>query len=63
MSTNTFDRPLIITKDEDVEYFWKIYNNIKPKPLPLHKNFLEEMDEVAELFKQKVESQKKDNVE
>ena len=54
MATSTFDRPLVLEKEEDVERFWHVMNNIEPQPIYLDRNFLREMDECAELFRQKV---------
>ena len=48
MATSTFDRPLVLEKEEDVERFWHVMNNIEPQPIYLDRNFLREMDECAE---------------
>ena len=32
MATSTFDRHLVLEKDEDIERFWKVMNS-EPKPI------------------------------
>ena len=32
MATNTFDRPLVLEKDEDIQRFWEVMN-LEPKPI------------------------------
>ena len=32
MATSTFDRPLVLEKDEDIQRFWEVMN-LEPKPL------------------------------
>lgn len=54
MSSNTFDRPLVLEKEEDIERFWYVMEHAEPKPIYIKRNFLKEMDECAELFLQKV---------
>ena len=54
MATSTFDRPLVLEKDEDIQRFWEVMNTAKPQPICVDKNFIREMDECAELFRQKV---------
>ncbi len=56
MATSTFDRPLVLDNDEDIQRFWDVMNNTEPQPIYLDKNFLREMDECAELFEQKVKN-------
>lgn len=40
MSTNTFDRPLVIEKEEDIKRFWEVMSY---PPNPIHRNY--EMEE------------------
>ena len=56
MATSTFDRPLVLEKDEDIARFWDVMNNTKPQPIYLDRNFMREMDECADLFDQKVKN-------
>ena len=53
MATSTFDRPLVLEKDEDIERFWQMMNS---EPKPIHRNLETEegMRRCAELFKQKI---------
>ena len=44
MSTNTFDRPLEITDEEDIKRFWA-YMESEPKPLPRLKDSWKRMKE------------------
>ena len=53
MATSTFDRPLVLEKDEDIERFWQVMNS-EPKPIYMEENFMQEMDECAELCLQKL---------
>ncbi|MBQ9389992.1 MAG: hypothetical protein IJU07_07465 [Synergistaceae bacterium] len=55
MATSTFDRPLVLEKDEDIERFWQVMNS---EPKPIFRNFEVEkdMEECAELFKQIAEN-------
>ena len=57
MATSTFDRPLVLEKDEDIERFWQVMNS---EPKPIFRNFEVEkdMEECAELFRQKVENER-----
>ncbi len=32
MATSTFDRPLVLEKDEDIKRFWEVMNS-DPKPI------------------------------
>ena len=32
MATSTFDRPLVLEKDEDIKRFWEVMNS-EPKPI------------------------------
>ena len=32
MATSTFDRPLVLEKDEDIKRFWELMNS-EPKPI------------------------------
>ncbi len=32
MATSTFDRPLVLEKDEDIQRFWEVMNS-EPKPI------------------------------
>ncbi|MBQ4430228.1 MAG: hypothetical protein II877_01905 [Synergistaceae bacterium] len=50
MSTNTFDRPLVLVKEEDIERFWYVMEHAEPQLLYYSRKFFEEMDECAELF-------------
>ena len=53
MATSTFDRPLVLEKDEDIERFWQVMNS-EPNPIYMEENFMQEMDECAELCLQKL---------
>ena len=57
MATSTFDRPLVLEKDEDIERFWQVMNS---EPKPIFRNFEVEkdMEECAELFRQKVKNER-----
>ncbi len=57
MATSTFDRPLVIEKEEDIERFWKVMNS-EPKPLEVDPEIIKGMRECTELFRQKVESER-----
>ena len=52
MATSTFDRPLVLEKDEDIERFWQVMNS-EPKPIFRNLEMEEGMRRCAELFKQK----------
>ena len=54
MSTNTFDRPLVIEREEDIKRFWNVMNNSEPKPLYIHREFDEDMRRCEELLEQKL---------
>ncbi|MBQ9574702.1 MAG: hypothetical protein IJR27_05435 [Synergistaceae bacterium] len=56
MATSTFDRPLVLEKEEDIKRFWVVMRTSKPKPIYIDRNFMREMDECAELFLQKVKN-------
>ncbi len=56
MATSTFDRPLVLEKEEDIKRFWEVMRTSKPKPIYIDRNFMREMDECAELFLQKVKN-------
>jgi len=32
VATSTFDRPLVLEKDEDIQRFWEVMNS-EPKPI------------------------------
>ena len=49
MSTNTFDRPLVLEKDEDIERFWQVMNS-EPKPLYIDREVIEGMRRCEELL-------------
>ena len=51
MATSTFDRPLVLEKDEDIERFWKVMNS-EPKPIFRNLEVEKDMDERAELLQQ-----------
>lgn len=51
MATSTFDRPLVLEKDEDIERFWKVMNS-EPKPIFRNLEVEKDMDECAELLQQ-----------
>ena len=53
MATSTFDRPLVLEKDEDIERFWQVMNS-EPKPIFRNLETEEGMRRCAELFRQKV---------
>ena len=36
MATSTFDRPLVLEKDEDIARFWEVMNS---EPKPIFRNF------------------------
>ena len=36
MATSTFDRPLVLEKDKDIEKFWEVMNS---EPKPISRNF------------------------
>ena len=55
MSTNTFDRPLVLEKDEDIERFWQVMNS-EPKPLYIDREVIEGMRRCEELFERKVKN-------
>ncbi len=55
MSTNTFDRPLVLEKDEDIERFWQVMNS-EPKPLYIDREVIEGMRRCEELFEKKVKN-------
>ena len=55
MSTNTFDRPLVLEKDEDIERFWLVMNS-EPKPLYIDREVIEGMRRCEELFEKKVKN-------
>ena len=54
MSTNTFDRPLVLEKEEDIEKFWSVMNSIEPKPIHRNYEMEEGMKRCAELIRQKL---------
>ena len=56
MSTSTFDRPLVLEKEEDIERFWHVMNNIEPQPIFRNLETEEGMRRCAELFRQKVKN-------
>ena len=51
MATSTFDRPLVLEKDEDIQRFWEVMS-YEPKPIFRNLEVEKDMDECAELFKQ-----------
>ncbi|MBR2207240.1 MAG: hypothetical protein IJ859_00355 [Synergistaceae bacterium] len=53
MATSTFDRPLVLEKDEDIKRFWDVMNS-EPNPIFRNLETEEGMRRCAELFKQKV---------
>lgn len=53
MATSTFDRPLVLEKDEDIQRFWDVMNS-EPKPIFRNLETEEGMRRCAELFRQKV---------
>ena len=53
MATSTFDRPLVLENDEDIKRFWEVMHS-EPKPIYVEENFMQEMDECAELCLQKL---------
>lgn len=53
MATSTFDRPLVLEKDEDIQRFWEVMNS-EPKPIFRNLEMEEDMRRCAELFRQKV---------
>ena len=53
MATSTFDRPLVLEKDEDIERFWEVMNS-EPKPIFRNLETEEGMRRCVELFKLKV---------
>ena len=55
MATSTFDRPLVLEKDEDIERFWQVMNS-EPKPIFRHLEVEKDMDECAELLQQIAQS-------
>ena len=56
MATSTFDRPLVLEKEEDIKRFWEVMRTSKPKPIYIDRNFMREMDECAELCIQKLKN-------
>ena len=42
MATSTFDRPLVLEKDEDIQRFWEVMN-LEPKPLYIDRDIEEGM--------------------
>ena len=54
MATSTFDRPLVLEKEEDIERFWYVMNNVEPKPI--HRNYETEeaMRRCGELLAEKL---------
>ena len=63
MSTNTFDRPLVLEKEEDIERFWYVMEHAEPQPLYYDPKFFEEMDECAELCIQKLKNARSHSAE
>lgn len=53
MATSTFDRLLVLEKDEDIQRFWEVMNS-DPKPIFRDLEVEEGMRRCAELFRQKV---------
>ena len=53
MATSTFDRPLVLEKDEDIQRFWEVMN-LEPKPIFRNLDMEEGMRRCGELFRQKV---------
>ncbi|MBR1436982.1 MAG: hypothetical protein IJ587_00465 [Synergistaceae bacterium] len=51
MATSTFDRPLVLEKDEDIKRFWDVMNS-EPKPIFRNLEVEKDMDECAELLQQ-----------
>ena len=51
MATSTFDRPLVLEKDEDIKRFWDVMNS-DPKPIFRNLEVEKDMDECAELLQQ-----------
>ena len=51
MATSTFDRPLVLEKDEDIQRFWEVMNS-DPKPIFRNLEMEEDMRRCAELFRQ-----------
>ncbi len=50
MSTNTFDRPLELKTDEEIEYFWNAYNNAPVMPLKRNPEMIERMRRCEKLL-------------
>ena len=50
MATSTFDRPLVLEKDEDIQRFWEVMNS-DPKPIFRNLEMEEDMRRCAELFR------------
>lgn len=51
MSTNTFDRPLIIEDEEDIKRFWDFMENAERHPIYRDPEFEEGMRRCAEKLK------------
>ena len=42
MATSTFNRPLVLEKEEDIQRFWEVMN-LEPKPLYIDRDIEEGM--------------------
>ena len=49
MATSTFDRPLVLEKDEDIERFWQVMNS-DPKPISIDRDIEEGMRRCEKLL-------------
>ncbi len=50
MATSTFDRPLVLDNDEDIQRLWDVMNNTEPQPIYIDTDIEEGMRRCEKLL-------------